>query len=67
MNVDASQVLPFRENEKIKLSFFLGRKSQYKDKIVNMIVDKNVAEKLIEDLMRVIWENKVEGKTPPKD
>jgi len=39
---------------------YLGRKSKYTDKMLNIFLDEKEAEKLVEELMRAIWENKLE-------
>lgn len=60
MDIDATHVkASFEEPDKLKISFFLGRKSKYKDKILNIYLPTKDADKFLEEIMREIWENKV--------
>jgi len=60
-NIEVEQVKTFpTSTDMLKLSFYLGRKSLYKDKFINIFIKEKEAEKFIEDLMRVISEKKIE-------
>jgi len=60
MDIDASQIkASFESPDKIKISFYLGRKSKYKDKILNVFLPTKDADKFLEEIMRVVWENKI--------
>lgn len=60
MDIEATDFKAYIEEEgKVKISFFLGRKSKYKDKILNIHIPEKRAEKFIEEMMRVVWENKI--------
>ena len=62
MDIESSVVRASVNEKIVKISFFLGRNSRFKDKILNISIPEKEAEKLVEDLMRVIWENKIERK-----
>ncbi len=47
------------ENGDLKFSFFLGKDSKSQPKIVCVTVKEKNVEKLIEDMMRVVWEKKL--------